>query len=387
MRSGQSFSDELARLAEDGLSRRLTPLPGVGGKLTIEGRAVLNFSSNDYLDLANDARLKEAAKDAIDTYGCGATASRLMSGDLVVHEELENRLAELTGCAAALVFPSGFQANLGAIATLASMDGAIFSDELNHASIVDGCSLAKARAHIYRHCDIDHLEDLLRRCDAPGRKLIVSDAVFSMDGDLAPVAGLRDLAGRYGAYLLIDEAHALGVFGQGGGLCAEVGVQSDAIVANMTKALGGGGGFVAGSCAFIDLLINRARSFIFSTGLAPACVGSALKAVEIIQADPGLGQELLRRSYLLRTLLREEGFDIPDDPSQIVPIVIGGNEAALEISEALLARDILVTAVRPPSVPEGTARLRLSLTLAHDEEDLRDLATALGNVSSKAGVL
>lgn len=377
----------MAGLEEEGLRRRLVALPGAGGKLTIDGGEVLNFSSNDYLDLANDPRLKDAAKAAIERYGCGATASRLMAGDLILHEELETRLAGLVRQQAALVFPSGFQANLGAIATLAGKDGIIFSDELNHASIVDGCRLAKAQVHIFRHRDVDHLEGLLQthRCD--GRKIIVSDAVFSMDGDLAPVSALRELADRYGAYLLIDEAHALGVFGRGAGLCAELGVKPDVVVANMTKALGGGGGFVAASREFIDLLINKARSFIFSTGLAPACAGSALKAVEIVQADPDLGQELLRRSSLLRTLLREQGFDIPDDPSQIVPMIVGSNEAAVELSIALLERGVLITAVRPPSVPDGTARLRLSVTLAHEEGDLRRATEIMAAVALEAGVL
>ena len=377
----------MAGLEEEGLRRKLVALPGAGGKLTIDGGEVLNFSSNDYLDLANDPRLKDAAKAAIERYGCGATASRLMAGDLILHEELETRLADLVHQQAALVFPSGFQANLGAITTLAGTDGIIFSDELNHASIVDGCRLAKAQVHIFRHRDVDHLEGLLQthRCD--GRKIIVSDAVFSMDGDLAPVSALRELADRYGAYLLIDEAHALGVFGRGAGLCAELGVRPDVVVANMTKALGGGGGFVAASREFIDLSINKARSFIFSTGLAPACAGSALKAVEIVQAEPGLGQELLRRSSLLRTLLREQGFDIPDDPSQIVPMIVGSNEAAVELSIALLERGVLITAVRPPSVPDGTARLRLSVTLAHEEGDLRRAAEIMAAVALEAGVL
>ncbi len=385
--SGFSFEDELAALEEDGLSRKLAALPAAGGKLTIDGREVLNFSSNDYLNLANDPRLKEAAKAAVDAYGCGATASRLMAGDLVLHERLEARLARLVRHEAALVFPSGFQANLGAITTLAGEDGVIFSDELNHASIVDGCRLAKAQVHIYPHRDMQHLEELLQLCHGGGRRVVVSDAGFSMDGDLAPVAALRDLADRHGAYLLIDEAHGLGVFGNGAGLCAEMSVKPDVIVANMTKALGSGGGFVSASREFIDLLLNKARSFIFSTGLAPACAGSALKAVEIVEAEPGLGQELLRRSKLLRASLQETGFEVPGDPSQIIPLVIGSNEVAVGISNALLEQGVLITAVRPPSVPEGTARLRLSTTLAHAEDDLRRAADVIASVALEAGVL
>ncbi|MCH8204095.1 MAG: 8-amino-7-oxononanoate synthase [Candidatus Hydrogenedentes bacterium] len=385
--SGNSFNNELAALEEDGLKRRLAALPAVGGKLSIDGKQVLNFSSNDYLDLANDPRLKEAAMAAVDAYGCGATASRLMAGDLVLHEQLETRLAKLVRHEASLVFASGFQANLGAITTLAGEDGVIFSDELNHASIVDGCRLAKAQVLVYRHRDMEHLEELLRSCQDAGRRVVVSDAVFSMDGDLAPVTSLRGLADRHGAYLLIDEAHGLGVFGRGAGLCAERGVRPDVIVANMTKALGSGGGFVAASRDFIDLLLNTARSFIFSTGLAPACAGSALRAVEIVEAEPGLGQELLRRSRSFRDVLQGKGFDIPDHPSQIIPLVIGSNQAAVAISDALLEQGVLITAVRPPSVPEGTARLRLSTTLAHAENDLRRAADVIASIALEAGVL
>ena len=387
MHSGNSFNNELAALEEDGLKRRLAALPAVGGKLSIDGKQVLNFSSNDYLDLANDPRLKEAAMAAVDAYGCGATASRLMAGDLVLHEQLETRLAKLVRHEASLVFASGFQANLGAITTLAGEDGVIFSDELNHASIVDGCRLAKAQVLVYRHRDMEHLEELLRSCQDAGRRVVVSDAVFSMDGDLAPVTSLRGLADRHGAYLLIDEAHGLGVFGRGAGLCAERGVRPDVIVANMTKALGSGGGFVAASRDFIDLLLNTARSFIFSTGLAPACAGSALRAVEIVEAEPGLGQELLRRSRSFRDVLQGKGFDIPDHPSQIIPLVIGSNQAAVAISDALLEQGVLITAVRPPSVPEGTARLRLSTTLAHAENDLRRAADVIASIALEAGVL
>jgi len=385
--SGNSFNNELAALEEDGLRRRLVALPAAGGKLSIDGKQVLNFSSNDYLNLANDPRLKEAAKAAVDAYGCGATASRLMAGDLVLHEQLEARLARLMRQEASLVFPSGFQANLGAITALAGEGGVIFSDELNHASIVDGCRLAKAQVHIYRHRDTEHLEELLRSCHGAGRRVVVSDAVFSMDGDLAPVAALRDLADRYDAYLLIDEAHGLGVFGRGAGLCAELGVKPDVVVANMTKALGSGGGFVAASREFIDLLINTARSFIFSTGLAPACAGSALKAAEIVESNPGLGQELLGLSKSFRDVLQDKGFDVPDSPSQIIPLVIGSNQAAVDISNALMEQGVLITAVRPPSVPEGTARLRLSVTLAHDENDLRRTTDVIASVALEAGVL
>lgn len=387
MHSGQSFEAELKHLAEEGLARSLRPLSQVGGKIAIYGHEILNFSSNDYLDLAGDPRLKAAAKRAVDQYGCGATASRLMAGDLTLHETLETRLARLVRQEAALVLPSGFQANLAAISVLAGPGGTIFSDALNHASIVDGCRLAKAEVHVYRHGDLDRLETLLKQTRVSGRKIIVSDTVFSMDGDLVPVRELRALADRHGAYLLMDEAHALGVFGGGSGLCAEAGAKPDVTVANMTKALGSGGGFVAGSRAFIDLLVNKARSFIFSTGLAPACAGSALEAVNIVESEPDLGAELLRRARLFHERLQHAGFDLADNQSQIIPIVIGDNRTATALSEELLRQGLLVAAVRPPSVPVGTARLRVSITLAHTDEDLARAADTLAHVALETGTL
>jgi 8-amino-7-oxononanoate synthase len=386
MHSDPSIQRELRQLDDDNLTRFLRTLSSVGGKVVIEGRPFLNFSSNDYLNLANDPRLKKAAQEAVEVYGCGATASRLMAGHLTIHGDLEARLAAWTGLEAALVFPSGFQANLGVITTLAGRDGAVLSDALNHASIVDGCRLAKAETHIYPHGDAARAADALRRVDVSGRRVMVTDTLFSMDGDVAPVAALSALAQEHGAYLAVDEAHALGVLGEGRGLCHEVGVRPDVMVGTLTKSLGSGGGFVAGSRDFIDLLLNKARSFIYSTGLAPACAGSALEALRILEMEPGLGEELLRRSDYLRAQLRGHGVDIPEDRSQIIPIPVGSNAAAMALSRALYDQGILVAGVRPPTVPEGTARLRISVTLAHDEADLMRLAGTLADALANAGI-
>ncbi|MDK1032403.1 MAG: 8-amino-7-oxononanoate synthase, partial [Planctomycetia bacterium] len=302
------YESELDRLRRRGLFRTLAPLDATGGKFVASGKQVLNFSSNDYLDLANDARLTAAAAGAIATYGTGSTASRLMAGSLDIHRRLEGRLAGLLRRQSALVFGSGYLTNVGVISALAKRGDNVFADRLSHASILDGARLCGARLHRYRHNDAGHLEELLRRAGADGRRIIVSDSLFSMDGDVAPVAELSALAREHGALLIIDEAHALGVFGPcGAGICASLGCEPDVVIGTLSKALGGYGGFAACSGAIRDVLINRARSFIYSTALPPACAGSALAAVDVIQAEPELGQQLLRRAQHFRALLNKLG--------------------------------------------------------------------------------
>jgi len=385
-----SFQEDLAALARDGLLRSLRPLPATGGKFVVDGRAFLNFSSTDHLNLANDERLRSAARRAIDEYGCGATASRLMSGHLDLHERLEARLARMTGQEAALVFGSGFLTNLGVITALAGRGDAIFEDRLNHASLIDGARLSGARLYRYQHNDVDHLERLLGAHEHHGRRLIVSDSVFSMDGDAARLRDLEEAARRHGCLLAIDEAHAIGVFGKwGGGVCRETGreIRPDAVVGTMSKALGGYGGFAACSARLRDCLVNRARSFIYSTGLPPACVASALAAAEIVEREPELGGRLLERATWFRERLAEAGFDVGASRSQIVPVMIGDNERTLRFSEALQNEGVLAVAVRPPTVPAGRARLRLSVTLAHEAQDLSIAADALARIARGEGVL
>jgi 8-amino-7-oxononanoate synthase len=356
---------ELASLEERGLLRRLLTHPPT----------VLSFSSNDYLDLARDPRLEAAACEAVRRLGCGATASRLMAGNLEEHEALEADLARLVGHEAALLFGSGFLTNLGVLTALAGRGTHVFADRLNHASLVDGMLLSRATCHRYRHRDMAHLDALLKQTDGP--RLIVSDSVFSMDGDIAPVEALTALAERHGALLVVDEAHAIGVFGKGGGVCRERGVLPDVAIGTLSKALGGYGGFAACSKAVRALLINRARSFIYSTGLPPACLGSGTAAVSIVEETPELGAELLRRAGRFRHRLADRGLRLGPTESQIVPVIIGPNEAAVAASQRLRARGIVATAVRPPTVPAGTARLRLSVTLAHSEADLDAVADAV----------
>jgi 8-amino-7-oxononanoate synthase len=374
------FKDDLARVEAAGLRRVLREYPRAGGRLATDTGELLNFSSNDYLDLASDPRLARAAADAAHTYGTGASASRLMAGHLPPHAQLEDALAALTRHEAAVVFPTGFQANLGVLSTVAGVGDAIFSDKLNHASIIDGARLSRAAIHIYEHCDMAHLEQLL--CDMPvkERRIIVSDALFSMDGDLAPVHALRQLANDHEALLVIDEAHAIGVFGEGAGLCQSAGIRPDVLVGTLSKALGSMGGFVAGSRSLCDLLITRARSFIYTTGLSPACAGAAISAIEIVLDNPESGAELLCRSRFFHDQLTQRGVPVMPSQSQVIPIHVGENDAAVRLADALREAGLIITGIRPPTVPPGTARLRLSVTLAHEEAHLTDAAEVIAQI-------
>jgi len=361
-----TFHDELEALERKGLLRSLRRRPTGGDRL-------LDFASNDYLNLSGDARLKAGALRAVEEYGCGATASRLMSGHLELHEHVERRLAQLVDRPAALVFGSGFLTNLGVLGALARRGDVVLQDRLNHASLIDGARLHGAVLQRYRHGDPEHLDALLRRGDSSARRIVVTESVFSMDGDRAPLGELSAVARRHGCLFVVDEAHAIGVFG--GGLAC--GVDADVIVGTLGKALGGYGGFAAGSAEMTQLLVNRARSFIYSTALPPACLGSADAALDVLEESPKMGAELLRRAETLRELLAARGLTTGVSTTQIVPLIVGGNEAALALAESARAAGVLTIAVRPPTVPPGTARLRLSVTLAHTEADLARAAEAL----------
>ena len=306
---------------------------------------------------------------------------------LALHGELEAELASWSGREAALVFGSGFLTNLGVIAALASPGTVIFEDRLNHASLIDGARLSGARLVRYRHNDVGHLESLLLRHEGAARRLVVSDSLFSMDGDVAPVEALGRACRSAGAWLIVDEAHAMGVFGEhGAGCCAGLpaDAQPFAITGTFSKSLGGYGGFVAGDAVLMTLLINRARSFIYSTGLPPASVAGALAAIRLIRREGERGEALLRRAEYFRSELGRHGFDTSPSCSQIVPVMLGENRRALAASEALLEEGVLCTAIRPPTVPRGTARLRFSVTLGHDEALLRGAAERVARCVGEA---
>jgi 8-amino-7-oxononanoate synthase len=374
------IAGELDQLRARGLERSLRAFESTGGRVRLGPRTLLNFSSNDYLDLANHPRVKASAQAAIDAYGSGATASRLVSGTLRLHEELETRLASLKGYPSSLVFASGYLANAGAIACLVGEDDLVIADKFAHASILDAVALSGARLARFRHNDPGHLAEVLEREPAKRRRLVATESVFSMDGDLAPLADLCALAHARDAMVLVDEAHASGVFGPGGsGLVSSLGLQDRVNVSMFTlsKAFGSFGGAVACSARLREWLVNRARSFIYTTALPPASVGAALGALDVLAQQHGLGAELLRRSSQFRERLKAAGLDTLWSESQIVPVKIGDNEKALALSRRLLDADILAVAIRPPTVPQGTARIRFSVTLAHTEEDLAAAAAAI----------
>ena len=368
------FEEELRVIREAGLLRSLRTLTSPQGPtIEMEGRRVLNFCSNDYLGLADDPRLKKAAIEAVERFGSGSGAARLISGHNELIEKLERELALLKGAASALVFNSGYHANIGVIPALAGTGDLIFSDALNHASLIDGCRLSKAKTVVYRHNDLNHLEALLKDTPLPSRervavgrvRVIITEAVFSMEGDLCPLKDLLSLAERYDALIYLDEAHAVGVFGNGEGVLHHP-PERVICMGTLGKAFGSYGAFVAGSKTMRDYWINKARSFIFSTALPPAAVGAALAATNIIRTEPERRQRLWKNIRQVR-----------DHPSPILSIPIGPADKTMELSKQLLEMGIYVQGIRPPTVPEGTSRLRLTLTSAHTTAQIETLLGAL----------
>lgn len=376
----QELRAELAQLAERDLLRHLRLIESEHGtRVNYQGRTVLMLSSNNYLGLAAHPALKRAALQATERYGVGAGASRLVAGSLEPLHELEERLARFKQVEATLVFGSGYLANIGVLSALVGSGDVVLSDELNHASLIDGCRLSRAEVRVWRHRDCDHLRALLHECQGARRRLIVTDSVFSMDGDLAPLARIVEIAREARAAVMIDEAHGVGVFGtRGAGLASHLGLQDriDVQVGTLSKALGSYGAYVAGSRALIDYLVNRSRSFIFTTGLAPAMAAAASAAIRLIEEDPGRVRRLWDNASYLRARLESAGFTLGATASPILPVMIGEARAALEMAAALLDRGVFVIAIRPPTVPAGTARLRVTPTAAHTREDLDIAAEA-----------
>jgi glycine C-acetyltransferase/8-amino-7-oxononanoate synthase len=375
------LGSRLAELESSGLRRRLRLVEGSQGpRVLLDGKPVLLLCSNNYLGLADHPLLREAAAKAAMRLGTSAGASRLISGSMPIHAELERRLAEFKGTESALLFGSGYLANTGVIAALARKDEVVCSDELNHASIVDGCRLAGAETLVYRHADPEHLAWGLRRV-GDRASLIVTDGVFSMDGDVAPLAELAELAGRYRCRLMVDEAHATGCIGPGGrGSVADACLSGevDVIVGTLGKALGGYGAYVCGSSELTDFLINTARPFIFSTAPPPPALGAAMAALELLTKQPDRVERLQRNAAALREDLRGEGLEPLGSDTQIVPLLIGEADEAMEICERLLERGIFAQAIRPPTVPPGTCRLRLTAMATHTITDLREAAQQIG---------
>lgn len=360
--------------------RRLRPLDsGIGPRVIIDGRSVIQLCSNDYLGLAAHPEVKQAAADAALEYGAGAGSARLIVGTSAPHAALERELARLKQTEAALVLSSGYHANTGVLPALAGAEDVIFSDELNHASLIDGCRLSRAAVRVYRHADAEHLERLLREVDDSRRRLIVTETVFGMDGDLAPLAELVVVARRHDAWLVVDEAHATGVFGRrGGGLVSELGLTDavDVQIGTLSKALGSLGGYVAGSRTLVDWVTNAARTFVYTTALPPAAVAAARAAIAVLETEPERRDRVRSHTAWLRERLTALGYALGPSRSPILPVLVGDADTALRLGDALLARGVLVPAIRPPTVPDGTARLRVAPTATHTKDDLAEAIDA-----------
>ena len=359
-------------------ARRVLDSPQ-GARVRVDGRELVNFSSNDYLGLANDPRLREAAHRAIDAFGTGAGASALVSGHMRVHHEAEQRFAEFSRLPRALLFGSGYAANLGILAALGDRDTHIFSDELNHACLIDGARLSRAHVSVYPHADLGSLAEGLAASKS-AVKIVATDAVFSMDGDVAPVPQLVELCERHDAWLVLDDAHGVGVLGSSGrGTLEHFNVRSARIVymATLGKALGGYGAFVASEPETIEWLVQRARTYIYSTALPPMAAAVAIQALELVAADTSLLASLRARIADFQRAATKSGLVRAATPTAIQPIVLGSAQGALDASAGLAERGFLVPAIRPPTVPEGTSRLRVSLSAAHTRADVEALVGAL----------
>lgn len=374
-----------------GLLRSLATLDSAQGRhIIIDSKKLINFCSNNYLGLADDPRLKEAGIEAIKNYGTSSASSRLICGTLSLHKQLEEKIASFKKSQAALVFNSGYVANLGIISSLADKDSIIFSDRLNHASIVDAIILSRAKFIRYNHNSTGQLEELLNKHIEVENKFIVTDSVFSMDGDLADLKAITQIAARFKAVLIIDEAHATGVFGPtGAGLAEELGVSNDIDIqmGTLSKGLGSFGAFVCASKGLIDYFINASRPFIYTTSLPPACLASSLKAIEIVEKEPERREVLWKNINFVREALVEMGFDCAGSSSAIIPIMIGDNKLTMQFSKKLFERGLFIQGVRPPTVPEGKARLRLTVTASHTEDDLGCLLLAMKKTARQLAVI
>jgi 8-amino-7-oxononanoate synthase len=369
----------LAQVVDEGRWRSPREFDALGPTGLLEGGLVVSFASNDYVGLSGHPGVVAAAQAALTRWGAGAGASRLVTGSRPIHRELEDELADWKGTEAAVTFPTGFAANLGVLCTLGGPGVRILSDELNHASIIDGCRLSRSALAIYRHRDMGHLEELLADGASALPTIVVTDSVFSMDGDVAPVGELVTLCARHNALLILDEAHA--VLGphlppetEPGGMVVRVGT--------LSKTLGSLGGFVAASRDVVDLIVNRARSYIFSTAPTPADAAAALAALRVLRSAEGAA--LTGRLAALIDRVAEAGFAPPGHPSPIIPVVLGSEQAALSASAALLQDGLWVPAIRPPTVPVGTSRLRVTLSAAHSDDDVSRLVQALAQLPRAA---
>lgn len=385
------FSNEINNLKQRGLYRELKYFESQQAPYnTILGRKVMVLSSNNYLGLCNDERIKKAVCEAIHKYGVGSGGSRLLSGSFEIHKKLEQKIAQFKFCQDSIIFNNGFMANLGVISAICDKSSVVFCDRLNHASIIDGIRLSGAKLVVYKHCDVLDLEKKIKRYNN-GRGLIVTDGVFSMDGDIAPMDDIVSIAEKYGLLTMVDDAHATGVIGKKGRGTSEyfnIKGKIDIEMGTLSKAIGSEGGYVAGKRDMIDFLRNKARSFIYSTAIAPHNVAAAIAGIDIIENEPQRIANLRKNSQYIKEALglnmrcRSEASSLVDVSgiTPIIPIVIGDAEKALNFSSSLLEQGIYIPAVRPPTVPEGESRLRLTVTALHMIEDLKRVADIMRKI-------
>ena len=375
MNSHDWLDTECAALEQAGLRRHLrTVMSAPTGTVNLDGRDVVLLGSNNYLGLSTHPQVIAAAIEATRTFGTGASGSRLISGNSELYTTLEANLAKTKNTEAALVFSSGYAANTSIIPVLAGEDDLILSDALNHASIIDGCRLSRATKKVYRHCDIAHLKALLSESTAFRRRLIVTDGVFSMDGDIAPLPNIYEVATQYEAMLLVDDAHGFGVLGEdGSGTVAHFELEGTDIIrmGTLSKAVGALGGYIAGSRGLVELLINKARGFIFTTGLPPATLAAANAALDVIRSSPELRQRLFSHAKYLKAALTDLGYILLPSETQILPVVLGSPQRATSIADALLAEGVFAPAIRPPAVPPDTSRLRLTVMATHTGAEIQ----------------
>ena len=390
-----SLDDDLRRHLDAresaAIRRHLRPISsGMAPRIVVDGQSILQFCSNDYLGITSHPEVTRAAEAALSRYGTGAGSARLVVGTSSPHSKLEQALAQLKQTEAALALSSGYHANTGVLPALTTSEDVIFSDALNHASIIDGCRLSHATTKIYRHNDIEHLATLLSTTSTARRRFIVTESVFAMDGDLAPLSALVSIAKKHDAQLVVDEAHATGIFGaDGGGLVQELelGTHIAVQIGTLSKAIGALGGYVAGSQTLIDTLINEARTFIYTTALPPAVAASATAAIQVIIQEPERRKQLWNHTTFLRNALGGAGYHINPGNSPIIPVMVGDAAITLALSNALFEHGVLVSAIRPPTVPAGTARLRVTPMATHTQTDLEEAVDAFRAVGRDTGYI
>jgi 8-amino-7-oxononanoate synthase len=378
-----NFFNDIENIKLKGLYRKISYLEAASDPHTIiDGKEVILMSSNNYLGLCNDIRLKQAAIEAINRFGVGSGGSRLTTGSFLLHKQLEDSIASFKSCKKSIVFSSGFSANIGTISAITDKDWVIFCDRLNHASIINGCRLSGAKVVIYKHIDVNDLKIKVEKYKG-AKNLIITDGVFSMDGDIAPLPDIVDIAKKHNITVMVDDAHAAGIIGKSGAGTSEyfnLENEIDIKMGTLSKAFAGVGAYIAGSDSLIEYLKHNAKSFVYSTSLAPHNIAVSLKALEIVKNEPLIREDLISKSIFLRTELRDIGFDIPDNITPIIPVKIGDPSIAVDFSSQLLKNGIYIPAIRPPTVPNNTSRLRISVMATHTYEDLKKVSDCIASV-------